>query len=808
MEYLNTEFIDISNKNRNLEIISVNFNENSNILNKYFDKIYIRSLHQKDNKPDYRYIPLIYKLLKYKLNCLIFKTNPINEKSDLFKMYEYYKNKKELTHFEKTEGCNISKVGEIGCIDSIIQIIKHAKKNNYKKILLLDDDFILHKDINQLFTKKINSLPSKNWKILFLGCSQWTWFNSDHKMYDLFGLKEKDWYYPFRPCGTFGLALSSSIYDELLDYLYQYTSPADTYPLWQIFNKLEENSKKYYYDKTIKNYEGVYVIYPNLIIADVTDSNLREGMDQINRAKSMKWDLKYYPYVYQNELYKIREILNCNIFNKLCNYTKVNIEEIIEKIPELKEYDYILKKIINFYGDENKSTISVKTFGDIIHCFPEKKFVIIIPSFNNKLWYQNNIDSIFEQQYNNFRIIYIDDKSEDNTYELVNDYLKKKNYNSSKIQIFQQKIRQRQGAAKYIAGHMCDDNEIICILDGDDWFAHSNVLNILNYEYSKNNIWCTYGRFQRVSNNEDDLSVIKNGKKVLYINSSNRNHTSETIQNNTFRKSPWLSTHLKTFYASIFKQIPINYFLDHENNFAKVCTDCAEMFSILELSGFRQKCINNILYSYNVENTNNHPTSYYKKDENDYWNIYREKISEHLLNLIPLQPLNKLPKNKKENIKIEIIITVGPQLPLLIDELWDKIVDETYIIQLIKGNNKWDNEYVNYFEYIKLKLNILIKEKEDKKPNNNVNFKIYLNKYIPMKYNFEKYCKIMISTQINKFYLQISKNDAVNYNYLNFLNDTENIVLLNDISNINKRNRIECKSFKILSDELFLGLFK
>ncbi len=51
----------------------------------------------------------------------------------------------------------------------------------------------------------------------------------------------------------------------------------------------------------------------------------------------------------------------------------------------------------------------------------ENRFVIVIPSNNNKDWYQKNLDSVFNQRYLNYRVIYIDDGSTDNTGTLVED---------------------------------------------------------------------------------------------------------------------------------------------------------------------------------------------------------------------------------------------------------------------------------------------------------------------------------------------------------------------------------------------------
>ncbi len=46
----------------------------------------------------------------------------------------------------------------------------------------------------------------------------------------------------------------------------------------------------------------------------------------------------------------------------------------------------------------------------------EKPFVIIVPSYNNSRFVEKNLQSIFTQRYENYRVIYIDDNSSDQTY--------------------------------------------------------------------------------------------------------------------------------------------------------------------------------------------------------------------------------------------------------------------------------------------------------------------------------------------------------------------------------------------------------
>ena len=108
----------------------------------------------------------------------------------------------------------------------------------------------------------------------------------------------------------------------------------------------------------------------------------------------------------------------------------------------------------------------------------QNKFTIITPSYNNEDWIEYNLASVLNQTYTNYRVLYIDDNSTDETYSqvssIVGDLLNWKVI----------KNKTNKGAAyNYIEPLKClfpDDDEIIVHLDGDDWFFDENVLEKLN----------------------------------------------------------------------------------------------------------------------------------------------------------------------------------------------------------------------------------------------------------------------------------------------------------------------------------------
>jgi len=175
-----------------------------------------------------------------------------------------------VTRFEAINGKNLPKnnillQSELGCLHSHLEIFKEAKKNNFKKILIFEDDVCFSND----FLQKIECINNISWKILYLGASQHDW--SDIKFY-------KEFYSCKNTLGTFAYAINTencNIYDILIEEFSKENAPAD-----RILAKIQE---RYYGD--------CYTVYPNIAIADVRESDIRPSQNLSIYAQQVKWDL-------------------------------------------------------------------------------------------------------------------------------------------------------------------------------------------------------------------------------------------------------------------------------------------------------------------------------------------------------------------------------------------------------------------------------------------------------------------------------------------------------------------------------------
>ncbi|NGX39369.1 MAG: putative glycosyltransferase EpsH [Chlamydiae bacterium] len=214
----------------------------------------------------------------------------------------------------------------------------------------------------------------------------------------------------------------------------------------------------------------------------------------------------------------------------------------------------------------------------------EKPIVVVVASYNNAEYYEKNLDSIFSQNYTNYRVVYLDDSSPDGTGPLVEDYLQK-NGETNRTTLFQNKKRVGAGANYYKGVWACKPYEIVACLDGDDWFAHENVLKKLNSVYSNPNVWVTYGQFAY-----HPCGTIGWAAQV----------PDDVIAKNGFRDRAWVTTALRTFYAGLYHKIKKNDLL-YNGDFFPMAQDLAYMWPILEMAGTHSRFIPEILYIYNIE---------------------------------------------------------------------------------------------------------------------------------------------------------------------------------------------------------------
>jgi len=208
-------------------------------------------------------------------------------------------------------------------------------------------------------------------------------------------------------------------------------------------------------------------------------------------------------------------------------------------------------------------------------------FTIVIVGRNNGAYLERTLESAFSQNYEHFRIVYIDDASDDGSFELARDLI----YNSPRFsQIHLVRNERPSGILANLAAAVrgCSDEEIIVVLNGEDWLAHEWVLQRLNQYYADPDLWLTYGQCR-------DYPTFQIGGARAYAQDGKG-----------IRTQPFSVSHLKTFYAGLFKKINDSDLL-HKGEYIQAAADVAYMLPMLEMAEEHFQCLSDILYISNRE---------------------------------------------------------------------------------------------------------------------------------------------------------------------------------------------------------------
>ncbi len=197
-----------------------------------------------------------------------------------------------------------------------------------------------------------------------------------------------------------------------------------------------------------------------------------------------------------------------------------------------------------------------------------RSFAVVIVCHNNGAFVEKTLQSVFSQNYLDFRIFYIDDGSNDGSFELAQDLI----YESGQLmRVTMIRNEERLGTVANLSRIIdtCPDSEIMVVMGGEDWLAHEWVLSRLNQYYADPDLWLTFGQYREYP--EYSLGFCH-----------------PLVQDKPARNQPFTASHLKTFYAGLFRQIqPKDLIFD---------ADLAYMAPMLEMAKGHSMFIPEILY--------------------------------------------------------------------------------------------------------------------------------------------------------------------------------------------------------------------
>jgi glycosyltransferase involved in cell wall biosynthesis len=215
----------------------------------------------------------------------------------------------------------------------------------------------------------------------------------------------------------------------------------------------------------------------------------------------------------------------------------------------------------------------------------ETKFVFLIPAYNCEKEIKQTLMTIFSQSYNDWRIIFIDDVSSDNTTDVAKELINSHGYEGRTCFIKREEkygeVRNTIEELKFIA-----DREVVVRLDAGDWLTDNDTLYFLNQIYK-----------------EHKPAVCWTAQRWAYTNYGISKQMN-LEPNMSVYQHPWVSSHLKTFRAASLKKVSMKNFFDDDGNWIMIACDQAVFLPMMHLA-IKEKSplvfLPLVCYHYNID---------------------------------------------------------------------------------------------------------------------------------------------------------------------------------------------------------------
>jgi len=269
------------------------------------------------------------------------------------------------------------------------------------------------------------------------------------------------------------------------------------------------------------------------------------------------------------------------------------------------------------------------------------KIHLFITHYNTIQYLQKCLESIFSQICAvQFQATLVDDASPDPyTTEFLDEWQKKE---PTRLVIVRNKERVGKGVNLFrcLDTARCDPEDIICVLDGDDWLASPYSLQTVIERYQNTNCWVTYGSYLQSSGHT--------GCCTMPLTEA---HFASERAGRGFRECSWIFSHLFTAKAFLWNKLPkdLNIFNGKQTMFT---ADQIFNIPLAEMAGSKRiECIHEVLMIYNNEN----PMNDCKIDYNEQTSIDNQNRRRPAFKAL----------QSKEPYDISIVIPCKGRRPLL-----------------------------------------------------------------------------------------------------------------------------------------------
>lgn len=257
---------------------------------------------------------------------------------------------------------------------------------------------------------------------------------------------------------------------------------------------------------------------------------------------------------------------------------------------EFRHVSRINEKVARVHGRRFNNEVDRRCFRSSGN---QKRMSIIVPFFNAQNYIKRCVESIAQQDYENYQLILVDDASTDNSLSVVKRTVEKFPKDlQSKVKLVVNKNNHGAVHNHISALNLTDNDDIIMLVDGDDWLVNNNTIFHLYNDLYQQGAEFTYGSCWSLV---DNIPLIA------------QDYPQEVKRNRSYRqhKFAWNMpyTHLRTFKKSLFKNVDESRFKDNQGKWLRAGGDGALFYEMIERANPNKVvAVKEIVYNYNDTN--------------------------------------------------------------------------------------------------------------------------------------------------------------------------------------------------------------
>ena len=189
-----------------------------------------------------------------------------------------------------------------------------------------------------------------------------------------------------------------------------------------------------------------------------------------------------------------------------------------------------------------------------------QKIHVLSTGRNASHFVEKCIESVSTQTLQADSHLVIDDVSSDDTRQILMKYMYNAKYPN--LEILFSNTRKYRLLNLYENIINKDPDDIICIVDTDDWLAHNDVLKIVKSKFdSDEKLEYVYSRYSLSTGEQGGSSKIYDGWEPY--------------------SGRWITSHMCSIKAKALQRIPVENFLDWNGEWFKIATDHAMILPIV-----------------------------------------------------------------------------------------------------------------------------------------------------------------------------------------------------------------------------------